>query len=997
MLTPTSYVRLTSALFAMMILAMWSSPVRGALFSPNDLGEQIWLDWWAEDLPDGAVSSWTSRYGNVNASQGNTSKQPVKQNGEVYFAQNGQDQLVFPQQGRAHHAHRGIMILFRIDLSGSGDGVIFAVNGYSGGWERQPAITYNRNTNKVGVGWKTPTASNGISFDVPVDGNQWHCLVSRRVGKYHYASLDGYDKDGIPGETMIELADWAVPQTNISVNSYIGDFRPSSVGHAIDTVMIFQGEMDQETAEKLMGWGMWRRNAEGQLPTSHPYRNSAPQSSHPKYEFSESSSSEWSTLAAWWDNLSSMRAYSQTPVDLTGWVLDFEDEFDTHSVTHDVKGKGTWFAPTHPAATGSATSVYPTYNSSTPDIGGTGSPATYIQSGSTMTIRMQNSSGWKSGAFCTVNSNGYGRTWKYPYVEARMKIGASTTGNKKGAWPALWLKSINYFSMLTESNLEYDIYEGYGSDPKGYHHSIHNWPAVRNVSGRITSHRYKSHYYGLTASKWPSDVDLFDGQYHTYATMVTPDWVYTYFDGLEVGRFPTPVEMKQPLWVLLDLAMHSSEVSQASGIYDLVIDYVKVYQNPAYLGANLIDFMQYDVLSYAGSQDVTGGVTATDNGASAHITGNAWKRISLPYTITPYTILEFDVNGPDVGEALGIGFDNDNTYGNQTVFQIGGTEDAVQMEKSGISQYVSGSGTAQYSIDVGSYYTGAMTHLIMVLDDDANASGDITFTNVRVFEGEGPLLEVGKVDWVQDSGWKTVNLTSSFINPVVVMSPVSDEGGDPCHARVRNVTSTSFEFTVEEWAYLDGSHSANEELYYLVMDEGSYTIGGLNFEAGTASVNDNWKTVNLDTTFNGDHAYLPQVVTVNGSSPVNVRIQNTSSTSFQMMVDEEEAEDGSHSDETVHYIVIDGGSGSADGIGFAAGKTADAYDHSTQAISYGGTYVNPAFFAQIRTNDGGDTCGLRIASKSTTSASVFIEEEESSDSEIEHTYERIGWFVIEMP
>jgi hypothetical protein len=38
--------------------------------------------------------------------------------------------------------------------------------------------------------------------------------------------------------------------------------------------------------------------------------------------------------------------------------------------------------------------------------------------------------------------------------------------------------------------------------------------------------------------------------------------------------------MKQPLWILVDLAM--KDKSQAAGIYDLAVDYVRVMQNPAY-------------------------------------------------------------------------------------------------------------------------------------------------------------------------------------------------------------------------------------------------------------------------------------------------------------------------------------------------------------------------------------------------------------------------------
>jgi hypothetical protein len=77
-------------------------------------------------------------------------------------------------------------------------------------------------------------------------------------------------------------------------------------------------------------------------------------------------------------------------------------------------------------------------------------------------------------------------------------------------------------------------------------------------------------------------VNLFDGQYHTYGVMVTPTYVINTFDGREMFRFPTPIEMKQPLWALIDLALLPQEASEASGTYDLIIDYIRVYQNPSY-------------------------------------------------------------------------------------------------------------------------------------------------------------------------------------------------------------------------------------------------------------------------------------------------------------------------------------------------------------------------------------------------------------------------------
>lgn len=549
-----------------------------APWTPSDLGDRVWLDWWAEDLPDGPVAAWTSRKGALNALQSTATSQPTKQNGEVYFGVN--QKLTFPRQNLAHLAHRAVMVLFRIDLTGTGGGSIFAANGTGGSAERQPLVGYNRDTNKVEARWKTPHGENMLSFAVPENANQWHCLVSRRVGAVHYASLDGKQVDGItPGESQVAMIDWALPVTNIPVTSYIGDFRATGPVMALDTVLLLQEELSLSDAQKLMGWGMWRRGIQTQLPVGHPYRSAAPASTPPTYVFTESTQTEYDALAAFWDNTALSEQYKGTPIDLTGWTLDFEDHFTSHTITNHVTGEGPWYAPTHGDGTGGAVSVVPT------DTNPQGTPATYIQSGSEMTLRMQNDGGtWKSGMFCSVNSNGHGRTWMYPYYEVRMKVGVSSTGNTKGPWPAVWLKSKNSFFNQCESYLEYDAYEGYIVDPDGFHNSIHNWPAFRKLPGRLQTHRWMSNYLGLQTSTggWHENVNLFDGQYHTYGVMVTPTWVINMFDGREMFRFPTPVEMKQPLWTLVSLHMYPNQASLASGIYELTVDYVRVYKNSAY-------------------------------------------------------------------------------------------------------------------------------------------------------------------------------------------------------------------------------------------------------------------------------------------------------------------------------------------------------------------------------------------------------------------------------
>ncbi|MDG2222825.1 MAG: right-handed parallel beta-helix repeat-containing protein, partial [Rubripirellula sp.] len=55
-----------------------------------------------------------------------------------------------------------------------------------------------------------------------------------------------------------------------------------------------------------------------------------------------------------------------------------------------------------------------------------------------------------------------------------------------------------------------------------------------------------------------------------------------------------------------------------------------------------LDFNDYVVGPYGGSQDSAGGIAIADGGATLEITGNRWKKIDFAYEVTADTVLEFD-------------------------------------------------------------------------------------------------------------------------------------------------------------------------------------------------------------------------------------------------------------------------------------------------------------------------------------------------------------------
>ena len=252
-----------------------------------------------------------------------------------------------------------------------------------------------------------------------------------------------------------------------------------------------------------------------------------------------------------------------------------------------------------------------------------------------------------------------------------------------------------------------------------------------------------------------------------------------------------------------------------------------------------------------------------------------------------------------------------------------------------------------------------------------------------------------KTTWTRnDIGWNNISFSRSFTNPIVVASPLTNYGSDPAHIRIRNVTSTGFQYTLEEWDYLDGSHATNEVAHFMVMERGIHTIGGVKWEAGTKQVNHQFKTVTLDTSFGGGQTIIPQVTTTNGSQAVVVRIRNISGNSFEMKLQEEEGNDGTHSNETVHYIALWSTSGSDGIMKFKAGKTNNV-NNNLKTVNYNdGAYNSPFFFAQISTYNGADPCGLRRGTLGNRRVDIFVEEEGSLNAEVAHVNEVVNWLVV---
>jgi hypothetical protein len=179
---------------------------------------------------------------------------------------------------------------------------------------------------------------------------------------------------------------------------------------------------------------------------------------------------------------------------------------------------------------------------------------------------------------------------------------------------------------------------------------------------------------------------------------------------------------------------------------------------------NVIDFNDYTIDVHDAGQDGSFGRpgvgTSSVDGSTLTVTGNAWKKIDIPYTLTANTVLSFEIFIDGIKEIHGIGFDNDTVHNNGFFgYQLAGSQTWGGMNQA-FNNYSSGDGWVRYDIPVGSDYTGAIANLAFVLDNDsAPVGGSVQYRNVNFYES-GAILDLNEGN--------TFNITTAHINSVDV-------------------------------------------------------------------------------------------------------------------------------------------------------------------------------------------------------------------------------------
>lgn len=272
---------------------------------------------------------------------------------------------------------------------------------------------------------------------------------------------------------------------------------------------------------------------------------------------------------------------------------------------------------------------------------------------------------------------------------------------------------------------------------------------------------------------------------------------------------------------------------------------------------------------------------------------------------------------------------------------------------------------------------------------------DISNFNHSIVPVIAAHVESGTLSNVNDVG-VAVTFAQAFVDPIIIVSPASDTSPFPVVASVSNVTTTGFTARLKAWKS-DSEVPFSDTVQYVVFERGTIDLGGgAKIVADRTTSQDLFVNYSFPSAFASMPAVVPTLNIPASQPPLTNRLRNKSLSGFEIRTQQEELP-GYPVDLnlTTYVVAMTPGRYTIGAVTIEAGITGNAVTHNPFLVNYSAAFAGtPVFTAHMQTYNEADSAVIRRTSLTTTNATIYLDEENSLDPELNHAPETVGFIVL---
>ena len=172
----------------------------------------------------------------------------------------------------------------------------------------------------------------------------------------------------------------------------------------------------------------------------------------------------------------------------------------------------------------------------------------------------------------------------------------------------------------------------------------------------------------------------------------------------------------------------------------------------------------------------------------------------------------------------------------------------------------------------------------------------------------GTRVEAGRFTASAVGSFAAVPFKHSFGTvPVVMTATTTANEGDAVTMRLRNISTTKFDYRMQEQEMNSKQH-VSEEAGYIAWEPSAGSVDDLVFEIGRTSnsVTHTFQALNFYEPFTGPPVFVADMQTTDGGDTAAVRCQNKQADGIEVKVEEEKSRDTeiNHTTEVIGYMVF---------------------------------------------------------------------------------------------